>query len=649
MALLQLNRKHTRVAGDTAGWAGLVSSTNKCLRALSAGEELREPPTLRSPITLIVKTAPLCFPGSKNGERQLFWNTRAYGTPGHEASIPGPVIRAKPGETLRITVKNRLEPPVPNCQETGASQSQNDMQWSHNGFCHVNFTNFHSHGFHVSPEKGSDDVFETAKPGEDLPVTLKIPSNHMPGIFWYHPHSHHSTSAQAGGGMHGALIIDDQPGLVPKYILDMPEKIMVLTLVDLRPEPNHVIDLQLQGIGGSGPQIEKWSLGNLWKDNDQYVMRQLIVYVLVNGMWQPRLTMQEGKWMRLRMVYATTVLTLTLNWLSQRNNGFECEFQLLAKDGVYLNEAPRTVKMLQLTPGSRSDVAMRCHCKERLLGKYCGGVLRSAAWLAGNGESYSDDLPELPREQDFKHSAQGAMHGVTEATLDQVLLSLRVQRSILPLRKALRKFIVPRPCYLVNLREATVPEVNKFQIVLPSPGTTFNNKSWAGLYYAKQGVTNPSDFTGKPMVHDKGFPPSAVLKVGNVYDMLLNGSAFGGGIATHSYHVHVTPFQIRQMQCLDGSWVGPAAASCQGDNYFEAGDWHDTLMMGGGQAYVRFLTDTFVGRYVMHCHILAHEDMGMMSYFEVEGKEGTLWPGSKKIDPQCYTCGEKAPKFKWAW
>lgn len=150
------------------------------------------------------------------------------------------------------------------------------------------------------------------------------------------------------------------------------------------------------------------------------------------------------------------------------------------------------------------------------------------------------------------------------------------------------------------------------------------------------------------MVYEKGFPPSAVLKVGNVYDMLLNGSAFGGGIATHSYHVHVTPFQIRQMACIDGSWVGPEAASCQGDNYYEAGDWHDTLMIGGGQAYVRFLTDTFVGRYVMHCHILAHEDMGMMSYFEVEGKEGTLWPGSKKIDPQCYTWGEKAPKFKWA-
>ena len=35
-----------------------------------------------------------------------------------------------------------------------------------------------------------------------------------------------------------------------------------------------------------------------------------------------------------------------------------CEMQLLAKDGIYLHDAPRLVEWIILSPGNRADVAV---------------------------------------------------------------------------------------------------------------------------------------------------------------------------------------------------------------------------------------------------------------------------------------------------
>merc|ERR1712032_241920 len=119
------------------------------------------------------------------------------------------------------------------------------------------------------------------------------------------------------------------------------------------------------------------------------------------------------------------------------------------------------------------------------------------------------------------------------------------------------------------------------------------------------------------------------------------------GIAIHPAHLHVTPYQITKLLCTNGTWIGPdtqpfcssdvSASPCnQFEAYFQVGDWHDTLAYSGGQAVVKMQTSNFTGPYVLHCHILSHEDFGMMGYFNVTGEEGTLWPHAKTQDPTCY-------------
>ena len=138
----------------------------------------------------------------------LSFNTRAYN--GH---IPGPVISVLPGDVLRITLVNGLETTSSRRLESVPCTPDNCTTLMGSTYRRLNTTNLHTHGLHVSPLLGSDDVLDVQlAPGERFEYTYRIPVDHVAGTFWYHPHKEGSTAMQAGGGAAGALIIRDPPG-----------------------------------------------------------------------------------------------------------------------------------------------------------------------------------------------------------------------------------------------------------------------------------------------------------------------------------------------------------------------------------------------------------------------------------------------------
>ena len=74
----------------------------------------------------------------------------------------------------------------------------------------------------------------------------------------------------------------------------------------------------------------------------------------------------------------------------------------------------------------------------------------------------------------------------------------------------------------------------------------------------------------------------------------------------------------------------------ESDPAFSSGDWHDTLLSNNDAMNVRLQTDRFTGKMVIHCHILEHEDLGMMGMLDITGVEGSTYDTST-IDPSCYT------------
>jgi FtsP/CotA-like multicopper oxidase with cupredoxin domain len=76
--------------------------------------------------------------------------------------------------------------------------------------------------------------------------------------------------------------------------------------------------------------------------------------------------------------------------------------------------------------------------------------------------------------------------------------------------------------------------------------------------------------------------------------------------ASHPFHIHLNPFQVIA--------IGGVAIP------FKQRHWQDTVDLPPGTTvtfYTRF--QTFHGRFVLHCHILNHEDWGMMQNVEVTG------------------------------
>jgi FtsP/CotA-like multicopper oxidase with cupredoxin domain len=75
----------------------------------------------------------------------------------------------------------------------------------------------------------------------------------------------------------------------------------------------------------------------------------------------------------------------------------------------------------------------------------------------------------------------------------------------------------------------------------------------------------------------------------------------------HVFHIHVNPFQMDR--------AGPSGQPQT--------VWKDTVLVPPGQqinVYTQY-TD-YIGAFVMHCHILDHEDLGMMEVIEVVPAEG---------------------------
>jgi L-ascorbate oxidase len=114
---------------------------------------------------------------------------------------------------------------------------------------------------------------------------------------------------------------------------------------------------------------------------------------------------------------------------------------------------------------------------------------------------------------------------------------------------------------------------------------------------------------------------------------------------SHPFHIHVNPFQIVKIIAPDGKTDVSAPGAV--DNFARDGNdnpvvdtqypglkgvWKDTLFvknvpLGGGKTgqytvVVRTRYERYIGDFVLHCHILDHEDQGMMENVRIALPDG---------------------------
>ncbi|MCC6315171.1 MAG: multicopper oxidase domain-containing protein, partial [Thermomicrobiales bacterium] len=159
------------------------------------------------------------------------------GRMGYAGRIPGPTLRFRPGDTVRVLLRNNL----------GGDQ-----------------TNLHVHGLHVSPQGNGDNVFVTLDNGQNFQYAYAIPANHPGGTFWYHPHHHGDAQEQVGAGLAGAIVIDGALDAVPG-VAGLPERMFVLQGPETRAgESIYTVNGAANPEAAIRPgQTQRWRLANM--------------------------------------------------------------------------------------------------------------------------------------------------------------------------------------------------------------------------------------------------------------------------------------------------------------------------------------------------------------------------------------------------
>jgi FtsP/CotA-like multicopper oxidase with cupredoxin domain/peroxiredoxin len=109
-------------------------------------------------------------------------------------------------------------------------------------------------------------------------------------------------------------------------------------------------------------------------------------------------------------------------------------------------------------------------------------------------------------------------------------------------------------------------------------------------------------------IDGKSYDPDGaprILTLGNVDEWTIR-SVNGVGPVTHPFHIHVNPFEIFSIK------------NAAGVEQLTEPIWRDTVAMKPNTT-IRFRTryTDFTGDFVQHCHILDHEDQGMMQRIRI--------------------------------
>jgi FtsP/CotA-like multicopper oxidase with cupredoxin domain len=136
-------------------------------------------------------------------------------------------------------------------------------------------------------------------------------------------------------------------------------------------------------------------------------------------------------------------------------------------------------------------------------------------------------------------------------------------------------------------------------------------------------ITDPAHNKYAPL-HKPSFKPKAgsyerwyVANVGNQQPLTVASIAGSANVPDmHPFHMHLVNFVVLRRFALDGATNTFQAVS--NNNTWDASVRHDTVRVQSNQLLelLVYFPPAYEGIYPYHCHLVEHEDMGMMLHFE---------------------------------
>jgi len=546
-----------------------------------------------------------------------------------------PTIKINPGETIRVNLDNQLP------ADSSCINHPSDVNIPH---C-FNGTNLHTHGLWINPAGNGDNVLLSINPGVQFEYEYNVPADHPSGTFWYHTHRHGSTALQVSSGMAGALIIEGdrlptptQNGDIDTLLGGFADLTLVMQQIQYAcrtaptpQNPNGTLKQTAQGRYYCDPG----DVGVI-EDYDQFGPGTWPAsgrYTSINGHVLPTFTATQGEVQRWRMIHAGVRDTISLQFYkalpsrSVRDAGLlgsiedeqsaisaNCgteplPYTLIAADGLTLAAGAQT-DIATFQPGYRYDALLVFP----EAGEYC--VIDASAPAAGNVNNEEVGTRMLG----YVNVAAGDDIGSDiQAYLTQRLIA-NAQSEMPP-----------------TVRASVINDLNddlKFSRFIPHPSVAESEVTGTQelTFYIDTSSSDVQFEVGNTLqtADVRPYDPDRIdrkLPVGSVEEWVMQSH-----FVSHPFHIHVNPFQVVEILDPNGRDVSAAGSVDDAGGSVDPqyaglkGVWKDTLWIkslapsqqdGYYTIRVRTRYQRYIGEFVLHCHILDHEDQGMMQNVEI--------------------------------
>ena len=391
----------------------------------------------------------------------------------YNGEYAGPVLRVHPGDTMKIKLINHATRPM----------------------------NIHYHGIEASPLDNHDNIHISVKPGETFDYEVTIPKFQLPGLYWYHDHTHGISQRNVMEGLSGLLIVE---GFAEQFekLKDIKEQIFVLKDYEFDDSKDPIISEH-------------------YHNNIQSI----------NGQTLSKITMRPGETQLWRLSNQSSNLYFHLSMKGHK-------FRIIGIDGRATLKETET-DMLDIPPAVRMEVLVDA-------GETGVYDLVSEKILTGSGKDRSSNR-----------------------VLGRVFVSGEPGHAV----SALHDFPDDK-----DLRKTKIDETRTIV--------------FSQLNDDKNYFINGRRFDAKRI--DMRIP------LGNTEEWTIKNDSDD----LHVFHIHQVSFQISEIGGKPQDFNGYV------DNV-------RVTERSSVKIIIPFTNPLIVGSFVVHCHVLKHEDNGMMSHIEV--------------------------------
>ncbi len=491
--------------------------------------------------------------------------------------VESPNLHVNPGDTLNITLTNGLPPPM----QGGARMDMSiDDKVCGDTTMDASSVNMHFHGTNTTPTCHSDEVIHTlVNSGHTFQYKVRFPSSEPPGLYWYHPHVHGQSELAVLGGATGAIVVDGIQNVQP-VVAGLPARELV--------------------IRGQVPATKKQPGGRVpsWDLTLNYVPIAFPVET------PAVLEVKPGRREFWRVVNASADNMVDLHL---RYDGVDQPLEVVGLDGVPTGSQDGTgqgrvvwMKHVLLSPANRAEFVVAMPDK----------TVQNAVLVADR----VDVGPAGDNDPIRTLAVLQPVDGVAGVGADLPLIPAVNGRPTAPLFASLDnvKVTATRTLYFSEVFEDSKAPPGSPMADLQGMGRTPTAPHPKG---AKTNDDGPIQFYitevgHKPKLFSPDNPPAIATTQGSVEEWTIENRTE----ETHAFHIHQIHFKLIKR---DGVTLPPSQ-----QQYLDTAEipfWSGH----GPKPSITVLMDfrgKITGDFVYHCHILEHEDGGMMAIIRVKPK-----------------------------